>query len=294
MAMNQNDSSEILSEPLNKYCGFYFHGGTLLEKGETEFQTYEVWDTPHFGRLFRLDGFFMTSERDEFFYHENMIHPAAVTHPNPEKILIIGGGDGGCAEEIFKHPSVQQVVMVELDGGVVDIARKYFSSIHQGSLDDTRLVLRIEDGLVYVREKAPAAGEKFDLIILDLTDPIGPAAELYSLPFIRECKELLNPDGVFILHTGPPVFDPNRVSGQVKILTDAFSIVAPYFVYIPLYGTLWGMATCSDTIDPRQMSKEDVNLVIQRRGLSELQYYNGGTHEAVFVLPEYIKRLLES
>ena len=159
----------------------FFRKGTLLEEGKTLFQAYEVWDTPQFGKLFRLDGYFMTSERDEFFYHENMVHPALVTHPDPKAVLIIGGGDGGSAEEVFKHPSIERIVLVELDKGVIDLARRFFGSIHRGSLDDPRMEILIEDGLKYVREIGPGRGDEFDIIILDLTDPIGPATEL-TLP----------------------------------------------------------------------------------------------------------------
>lgn len=290
--MDTSSFSDFLSESLNKNSGFFFRKGTLLEQGETPYQTYEVWDTPELGKLFRLDGYFMTSERDEFFYHENMIHPALVSHPHPKDVLIIGGGDGGSADEIFKHPTIERVVLVELDQAVVSLSRKYFEAVHHGSLDDPRIEILIEDGLKYVREIGPQKGELFDLIVLDLTDPLGPAAELYSQKFMRECKALLRPGGLFTLHIGPPVFAPERVFGLVKNLEGVFSIVAPYFVYIPLYGSLWGMACASDTTDPRNMSKAMVDEIIKQREISHLQFYNGSTHEAVFALPEYLKKII--
>lgn len=291
--MNTSFFSEVLTESLNNNSGFFFRKGILLEQGVTPYQTYEVWDTPELGKLFRLDGYFMTSERDEFFYHENMIHPALVSHPEPKEALIIGGGDGGSADEIFKHPSIKRIVLVELDQAVVDLSRKYFEAVHHGSLDDPRIEILIEDGLRYVREIGPGRKEKFDLIVLDLTDPLGPAAELYSPRFMAECKALLRQGGLFILHIGPPVFAPDRVAGLVKNLREVFSIVAPYFVYIPLYGSLWGMACASDTIDPRRNSRNMVDETIQKRKISHLQYYNGVTHEAVFALPEYLKKIIE-
>jgi len=282
----------LLCESLNENSGFFFRKGTLLEQGTTPYQEYEVWDTPELGRLFRLDGYFMTSERDEFFYHENMIHPALVTHPDPKTVLIIGGGDGGSADEVFKHPSVERIVLVELDQAVVDLSRRFFESVHHGSLDDPRMEILIEDGLRYVREIGPRRGERFDLIVLDLTDPLGPAAELYSPRFMAECKALLRSGGMFVLHIGPPVFAQARVSGLMKNLTGVFQIVAPYFVYIPLYGSLWGMACASDSRDPRKMNKEMVDTIIRDRSLRDLQYYNGATHEAGFALPGYLKKIL--
>ena len=292
--MDSSNFSDFLCESLSDNSGFFFKKGTLLEQGETPFQVYEVWDTPELGRLFRLDGYFMTSERDEFFYHENMIHPALVSHPDPRSVLIIGGGDGGSADEVFKHPSVKRIVLVELDKAVVDLSRKYFESVHHGSLDDPRIEILIEDGLKYVREIGPRKGETFDLIVLDLTDPLGPAAELYSPRFMAECKALLNEGGMFVLHIGPPVYAHERVSGLMKNLSSVFNIVAPYFVYIPLYGSLWGMACASDTRDPRQITEAKVDDIIRERSLSNLQYYNGATHEAGFALPEYLKKILSS
>src|SRR5690606_5898549 len=114
-----------LLEELNDDAGFYLRVGKLLDSGASPYQQYEVWDTPQFGKLFRLDGYFMTSERDEFFYHENLIHVPAVTHPAPTSALVIGGGDGGSAEELFKHPTMQSVVLVELDAKVIEIARTH-------------------------------------------------------------------------------------------------------------------------------------------------------------------------
>lgn len=292
--MDPSFFQDLLCESLNENSGFFFRKGKLLEQGTTPYQQYEVWDTPGLGRLFRLDGYFMTSERDEFFYHENMIHPALVTHPDPKTVLIIGGGDGGSADEVFKHPSVERIVLVELDQAVVDLSRRFFESVHHGSLDDPRMEILIEDGLRYVREIGPRRGERFDLIVLDLTDPLGPAAELYSPRFMAECKALLRSGGMFVLHIGPPFFAKARVSGLMKNLTGVFQIVAPYFVYIPLYGSLWGMACASDSRDPQKMNKEMVDAIIRDRSLRDLQYYNGATHEAGFALPEYLKKILYS
>ncbi|OQB38711.1 MAG: putative spermidine synthase [Euryarchaeota archaeon ADurb.Bin165] len=292
--MNISDCSELLCESLNNNSGFFFRKGTLLEEGKTLFQAYEVWDTPQFGKLFRLDGYFMTSERDEFFYHENMVHPALVTHPDPKAVLIIGGGDGGSAEEVFKHPSIERIVLVELDKGVIDLARRFFGSIHRGSLDDPRMEILIEDGLKYVREIGPGRGDEFDIVVLDLTDPIGPATELYTPRFMADCKALLNSGGMFVLHIGSPVFEPGRVSGLMKSLESVFHHVAPYFAYVPLYGTLWGMACASDLRDPRLMDRIKVDEIVRDRSLQDLQYYNGSVHEAGFALPEYIKKILSA
>lgn len=289
---NHPAAEGLLLEWLNDDAGFFYRRGTLLEEGTSPYQQYEVWDTPQFGKLFRLDDCFMTSERDEFYYHENLIHVPAITHTAPRSALIIGGGDGGSAEELFKHPGMDRVVLVELDAKVIDIARQHLQAVHHGSLDDPRLEVRIEDGLRYVREVAPAAGERFDLIVLDLTDPVGPAEELYSRQFFAECKALLNEGGAITLHIGAPVFQPERVRELVGRLRGCFAHVSPYFLYIPLYGSLWGMACASDTLDPRALSADEVERRIAARQIGSLQHYNGAIHCAQFALPNHLRRLL--
>ena len=283
---------ERLMEDLNDSTGFFIRPQRLLEAGQSEYQAYEVWDTTQFGKLFRLDGYFMTSEKDEFFYHENLIHVPAITHHGPENVLIIGGGDGGSAEELFKHSSVQRIVLVELDEKVVSIAREHLQSVHHGALDDPRLELRIEDGLRYVREFAPAQNERFDLIVLDLTDPVGPAEALYSREFFNDCKALLKADGAISLHIGAPFYAPERLSGLVRNLRAVFQKVSPYFLHIPLYGSLWGMACASDSLDPTVLEEAEVDRRLAERSIGALQYYNGAMHKAQFAQPNYLRLML--
>lgn len=285
-------TDRFLEESLNADARFAFRAGTLLEAGETPFQRYEVWDTPQFGKLFRLDGCFMTSERDEFFYHENLVHVAGCAHAGPRAALIVGGGDGGSAEELFKYPTMERVVLVELDRKVVDIARAYLQAVHRGALDDPRLELHIADGREYVAERVSRGDALFDLIVLDLTDPVGPAAALYAPPFLDQCRRLLGPGGALSLHLGSPVFQPERVRTLVRNLRAVFPRVRPYFAYVPLYGTLWGMASASETLDPAALDAATVDDVLAARGLGALQYYNGAMHCAQFALPNYLRRLL--
>lgn len=279
-------------ESLNEDAGYCYRAGRLLEKGHSAWQEYEVWDTPQFGRLFRLDGCFMTSERDEFYYHENLIHVPAIAHAGPRSALIIGGGDGGSADELFKHPTMERVVLVELDEKVIDIARSYLQAVHNGALDDPRLEIRIGDGLRYVTEEAAAGCERFDLIVLDLTDPVGPAEALYTEAFFRACAALLAPGGALTLHIGAPVFQAERVGGLVQRLRAVFAVVRPYFLYIPLYGSLWGMASASATLDPAALTAEEVERRIAGRAIGALQHYNGAVHGAQFALPGHLRRLL--
>ena len=285
-------TDRFLEESLNVDVRVAYRAGTLLEKGETAFQRYEVWDTPQFGKLFRLDGAFMTSERDEFFYHENLVHVSGSAHAGPRAALIVGGGDGGSAKELFKYPTMERVVLVEIDCKVVDIARAHLQAVHQGSLDDPRLELRIEDGLSYVAEHASRGDGRFDLIVLDLTDPVGPAAALYAPPFLDQCRRLLRAGGALSVHLGSPVFQPERVRTLVHNLRTVFKRIRPYFFYVPLYGSLWGMATASDTLDPAALDVAAVDRTLAERGIDVLQYYNGAMHCAQFALPNYLRELL--
>jgi spermidine synthase len=179
------------------------------------------------------------------------------------------------------------VVLVELDAKVVEIARRHFESIHHGAFDHPKLRLVIEDGLKFLAE----TDERFDLVALDLPDPIGPATGLYEEAFFRDCKRSLAPGGVMTLHMGSPVSRPDRVRTHYERLARVFAIVRPYVMFIPLYGCLWSMATCSDTLDPLALPAEEIDRRIARRGLRELQYYNGATHQAVFALPNFVRDL---
>ncbi|CAM5304871.1 MULTISPECIES: polyamine aminopropyltransferase [unclassified Thauera] len=283
---------ELIPEFLCDDAGYFLKAGRLLERGHSEWQSYEVWDTPRFGRLFRLDGCFMTSERDEFYYHENLIHVPGLAHAGLRRALVIGGGDGGSAEELLKYPSIDKVVIAELDAKVIDISRRHLQAVHHGALDDPRVDIRIGDGMKYVLEDAPAAGDRYDIVVLDLTDPVGPAEALYSEAFFRACRELLTPGGALSLHIGTPVFQPERVRLLIERLRAVFACVRPYFLYIPLYGSLWGLACASDTLDPLSLSEEEVERVIATRGISRLQHLNGAVYRAQFALPNHLRALL--
>ncbi len=279
--------SEKIIERLNDASGVWFEG-TLVERRETPFQQLEVWDTPELGRIFRLDGFNMTSERDEFFYHENLVHPAAVAHPGPRRALVIGGGDGGSSEELLKHSTLETVHMAELDPEVIEVAKARFGSVHRGAFDDPRLKVTVGDGLAYIRSTA----ERYDLVVLDLTDPVGPSVELYSSATFALARRAMAEGAALVLHIGSPFSHPERVRRTLASLRENFRVVAPYFVHIPLYGSIWGFACASDTLDPRLLEPAEANRRIAARGLADLQYYNGDTHRAVFALPNYVRSLV--
>jgi spermidine synthase len=230
----------------------------------------------------------MTSERDEFFYHENLVHPAAVAHPGPRRALVIGGGDGGSSEELLKHPSLEVVHMAELDPAVIEVSRAQFGRVHRGVFDNPRLKVTVGDGLAYLRE-TPV---RYDLVTMDLTDPVGPSVELYSPATFALAKGAMSAGGALTLHIGSPFSHPDRVRATLANLRQVFRVVTPYFAYIPIYGSIWGFACASDSLDPSTLEPAAVERVISARGLKDLQYYNGDTHRAVFALPNYVKALV--
>jgi spermidine synthase len=281
---------QLVFDWLNANSGYGFTASETIKTVQSPYQRIEVYDTPQFGRMFRLDGRMMTSEGEEFFYHECMTHPAMLAHPNPESVLVIGGGDGGSSEELLKHPSVRRIVMAELDQAVIDISRQYLGRIHRGALDDPRLQIRIGDGFEYVRSTA----ERFDLIVLDLTDPDTPAFHLYSESFFRLCQAILKPGGMLTLHLGSPVFQESTVRKNAQSLRNVFRQVHPMALYIPLYGSLWCLAVASDSVDPRAMGQELAAARMRERRLTDLKYYNAELHGALFTLPSFVRDLTGS
>ena len=288
-ARHEIDRGEhTLMEPLSDSTGFYIKAGRQIGEWQTRYQKMAIYDTPQYGKIFRLDGFNMTSEKEEFVYHENLIHPALTAHAAPKKVLIIGGGDGGSSEEALKHPSVENVTMVEIDADVVAVAKEHFHAVHNGVFDNPKLTVRIDDGMRFVRETQ----ERFDLIALDLNDPVGPAAALYSLEFFQQLRTALAPGGALTLHLGSPVAQPQRVADMAQRLNSVFRIVRVYTMYIPLYGSLWSMAVCSDKLDPKAFTADEIDRRIEARKIGDLRYYNGETHEGVFALPNFVRDLV--
>ncbi|MEZ7828526.1 MAG: polyamine aminopropyltransferase [Brachymonas denitrificans] len=275
-------------EALSGDFGFYVGTSALLAECRSPMQHIEIVDTPLFGRAMRIDGCFMTSERDEFFYHEPMIHLPAVTFGRPRSALIIGGGDGGAAEELLKHPDMQRVVLAELDADVIAMARTWLPSIHRGAFDDPRLELLIGDGRAFVEQ----CEERFDQIVLDLTDPFGPAVELYTREFYAACRSKLTPGGVLSLHIQSPIHRPETLARIMASLRSVFGVVRPYLQYVPLYGTLWAMAVASDSADPLALDAATVDARIAELGLRELQLYNGAMHQALLAQPNFLRELL--
>jgi spermidine synthase len=178
--------------------------------------------------------------------------------------------------------------LCEIDEDVIKVAKEHFHAVHHGVFDNPKLRVLVGDGMKFVRETQ----ERFDLVALDLNDPMGPAEALYSNEFFQQCRHVLAPGGALALHIGSPVARPERVSELAQRLNGIFRIVRPYTMYIPLYGSLWAMAVCSDKLDPKAYTADEIDRRIEQRKMGDLRYYNGETHEGVFALPNYVRDLV--
>jgi spermidine synthase len=281
-------ATRFVAERLNADFGFYLSDQRTLAQRQSPWQHIEVFENPQFGRVMRIDGCFMTSERDEFFYHEPMVHLPAIAHAGVRRALVVGGGDGGAAEELLKLPGIEQVVLAELDGEVIAMALEWLCAIHRGAFDDPRLQVRLGDARALLAE----GRERFDQIVLDLTDPFGPAVELYTVEFYAACRRALNPGGVLSLHLGSPIHLHETLTRIAASVRAVFPVFRPYLQYVPLYGTLWCMAMASDSTDPARLTAAEVDARLAVRGIGDLQLYNGAVHHALLAQPNFVRTLL--
>ena len=206
-----------------------------LFKGKSAFQTVEVVQTAGHGRLLLIDGMTMVSERDEFVYHEMIAHPALFLHPEPRRVLVIGGGDGGTVREVLRHKSVESCTLVEIDGLVVDASRRWIPQTG-AALSDKRVRVLIEDGVKFVAETT----ETFDVVIVDSTEPFGPAKELFGPVFYRNVARVLTADGIVTSQAGSPFYEIATIKNLVKITNPIFPVVEVcLFNNLTYPGGLW-------------------------------------------------------
>jgi spermidine synthase len=276
------------NEYYNEQTGLTIGLKKLLFSKQSEYQLVEVYETDTWGNLLTIDGMVMLSERDEFVYHEMISHVAMFTHPQPERVLIIGGGDGGTAREVLKHPAVQQVDMVEIDKTVVDASRLHFPGV--GAFENPKLNVLYEDGIAFVKN----VNEPYDVIIIDGSDPVGPAEGLFEKEFYQFCFNALADDGVLTAQTESPWVESYYPSMKkvFSALNELFPISKMYLSYIPLYPAgMWSMACASKINDP--LSEGVLNRASSDSAiLSTLHYYNPDVHSGAFALPNFVKKII--
>ena len=282
-------SSPLLFRP-SPDAVYGFPDARCIERVDSRYQHIEIWDTSSLGRLFTLDGRPMTSAGDEFIYHECMVHPAALAHPAPRAALVLGGGDGGAAKQLLKHPGIERIVVAELDEEVVRLTREHLPDVHGGAWDDPRVELAIGDAAYFVEQ----SHEPFDLVVFDLTPPDSPAAGLYTRSFYTALKRTMAPQAALSIHLGAPYFHAARIEALLDDLRASFAVVRTMAAFVPLYGSLWLMATASDTLDPAALTAEQAGTRLATRGIDGLRWYDAALHAALFAEPYAVRDKLRA
>lgn len=256
----------------------------------TQYQTVEILDTYECGRMVVLNGKIQSAESDEFIYHEILVHPAMITHPKPERILILGAGEGATLREVLRHPTVKKAVMVDIDGEFVSLCKRYLRKWHRGSLEDEKVDLVYDDAFAYLRRTT----ERFDVIIGDISDPDdkGPAHAIYTSEFYSLAEKALMPGGIFVTHAAAVYFVPhkNYSAGILKNIRRIFSNVDLFYEFIPSFGTLWSYASGSFRYSVKAVSPKKVEQRLKMRRIEDLSYYNSLTHKRLFIVPPCLGR----
>lgn len=257
------------------------HTTELLHEERSAYQEIQVFDTKGHGRLLLLDGMVMLTELDEFVYHDLISHVPLCVHADPRRVLVVGGGDGGTVREVLKHPGVERVVLCEIDERVTRVCQQWIPSV-AGRLDDPRVELVFADAVQYVRDHAA----DFDAILVDSSEPIGPAAGLFEGSFFADLRRALRPGGVISAQTESPFYAADTVRSVFAELRTAFAQVHGYYGCIPTYPSgCWTFALASDTRGPADLDE-------RRASALACEYFNRDLGRAAFALPEFVRRLV--
>jgi spermidine synthase len=256
----------------------------IIFSGNSPFQKIEILESSAFGKILVIDDCIMFTEKDEFIYHEMITHVPLYVHPRPARVLIIGGGDGGAVREVLKHSDVRKIVLVDIDRMVSDLCLKYFPAIAAGLLSE-RVTCLYQDGVEYVKNSQ----DKFDLIIIDSTDPVSVGEGLFTPEFYQDCHELLNDDGILVNQAESPLFTRRWLSMISRKLVDVFPRLHFYQANIPTYPSgYWLFGFASKKYNPR----EDFLRDKYSQQALPLKYYNEQLHQACFVLPNYVREII--
>lgn len=281
-------SGDWFTETLHPWIAQRLRVDRVLFRDKTDHQDLVIFENERFGRVLALDGVVQTTEGDEFVYHEMMAHVPIMAHGAARRVLIVGGGDGGMAREVLKHKAVERLVMVEIDRGVVDMSREHLPSLSAGAFDDPRLDLVIDDGAKFVAE----TDERFDVVIVDSTDPVGPGEVLFTAAFYAGCKRCLTPGGIVVTQNGVPALQGWEVTNSYRRLGESFADVGFYVAAIPTYqGGFMAMGWASDDAVKRRHDAATIEARFAPLGIAT-RYYTPAVHQACFALPRFVADLL--
>ena len=273
-------------QAIGRYSQMVIKVRRLVASRRSKYQQIDIVDTEEFGRVLVLDGLVQSSEYDEYYYHESLVHPAMVLHPNPERVLILGGGEGATLREVLKYRTVRRAVMVDIDEDVVQLSKQYLTSWHMGALDDSRAEVVIEDGKAYVERTS----ERFDVVIMDLTDPYGPeiARELYKESFIRRLSSILTDSGAVATQAGTSFFFPDEYRSLVESFRKVFRYVDEYSTWIPSFGYACNFIVASKVGSLAALSEEEIDRRLRERGVTT-RFVSGRVLKALLSTPIYYK-----
>lgn len=272
------------SEQLTDHSRFSLRVKEQLFHGKSDFQTVDIYDTYDFGKVMTIDGKFMVTERDEFIYHDMISHVPLLAHKAPKDVMVIGGGDGGTVREVLKHDSVQSVELCEIDSMVIETARKFFPTLSCG-LDDPRTTILVRDGIEYISTRKDA----YDVILVDSTDPAGPAEGLFNKEFYQWAFEALKSDGILVVQSEGPLWRVDTVQEIVETLKSLFPVCELYTFPVPTYPFgYWSFTFASKEYGPFEHFSESRAEEISK----STRYYNPGIHHAAFALPNFLKQKL--
>lgn len=254
-----------------------------LHTEQTQFQKLDMVETEEFGNMLILDGMVMTTKRDEFVYHEMVAHVPLFTHPNPENVLVVGGGDGGVIREVLKHPSVKKATLVEIDGKVIEYSKKFLPEI-AGELENPRVEVIVGDGFMHIAN----AENEYDVIMVDSTEPVGPAVNLFTKGFYAGIAKALKEDGLFVAQTDNPWFKGDLIRTVQRDVKEIFPIVRLYIANVPTYPSgMWTFTIGSKKHDPLAVEEGRFHEI-------ETKYYTKELHKAAFVLPRFVGDLTKN
>ena len=274
-----------IEETFHPHWRVRLEAARVLHEVKTEHQHLVIFENETWGTVLMLDGVCQLTTSDEFVYHEMMAHVPLMALARPRRVLVVGGGDGGVLREVLKHPSVEKATLCEIDRTVIDLSLKHYPEIADGCFDDRRTEVVIADGLKYVAE----TGERFDAIIVDSSEPIGPSAVLHTREFFADCRRALKAGGVLITQNGLPFLFPEHLAQTSEIFASLFKATSPYLCTQPCY--FGGPFALNWASDDRELLEVPESTLARRMGRRETatRYYTPAVHRAAFALPAYVQ-----
>jgi spermidine synthase len=288
--MDRKVEDRWVEETLHRGFRVRLTADRVLFDSETEHQRLIIFENADFGRVMMLDQIVQLTTKDEFIYHEMMSHVPLFAHGKARKALIVGGGDGGVLRECLRHPELEQVTLCEIDRGVIDLCRQHFPQVSAGAYDDPRTRIVIADGTRFVAETE----DRFDVIMIDSTDPVGPGAVLFTREFYANCRRCLAPGGLLVTQNGLPFLQASELKQSVGFFRELFGDASAYLANTPSYfGGPMSYGWATDNKKLRRHKKRRITKRYEEAGAFPTRYWRPDVHVAAFALPTYVQELVE-